>query len=105
MLMNLILSLIITCFIEFLILWLFIQQDPAKLLVYSILINCLTLPLASYNYFFLMDNLLLIEIGVIMAEAVLLKYLLEIDYKKALIISLIANGITGVLGFILCAFF
>ncbi|OPY23086.1 MAG: hypothetical protein A4E27_01603 [Methanobacterium sp. PtaU1.Bin242] len=99
--MNLLLSLIITCLAEFLILWLFIQHDPAKLLLYSLIINCLTLPLASYSYSFLMDNLLLIEIGVIIVEAVLLKYLLEIAYRKAFLISLIANGVTGALGFIL----
>ncbi|MGI6465148.1 hypothetical protein [Methanobacterium sp.] len=91
----------LTVFIEFVIIWLFIRKEPGKLLLYSLLINSLTLPLATYSYIYLYPKLLLIESLVIMVEWIFLKFLLEINYTKALAISLIANASTFLVGYFL----
>jgi|GEM_PF-597410 hypothetical protein len=89
---------ILTLIIEFAILWLFIRKEPFKLFSVSLLINSVTLPLATLSYQYLFFNLLLTETIVWLSESIFLKILLEIDYKKALIISLVANLVTSVLG-------
>ncbi|CEA14046.1 MULTISPECIES: hypothetical protein [Methanobacterium] len=95
---HLLLPWILTVFIEFAIIWLFIRKEPGKLLVYSLLINSLTLPLATYSYIYLYPNLLLIEALVIMVELVFLKFLLETTYTQALAMSLTANVGTFLVG-------
>nr|WP_319374811.1 hypothetical protein [uncultured Methanobacterium sp.] len=90
---------ILTVCIEFLIIWLFIRKDPLKLLFYSLLINSITLPLATYSYYFLNSSFILTETAVLLVETVLLKLLLEIGYPRALSIALVANIITALLGF------
>ena len=90
---------ILTLFIEFLVIWLFIRKEPLKLLFYSFLINSITLPLATFTYIYLYPSFLLTETAVFLAETVLLKLLLEIDYPRALSIALVANIITALLGF------
>jgi len=95
---HLILPWILTVFIEFVIIWLFIRKEPGKLLVYSLLINSLTLPLATYSYIYLYPNLLIIEALVILVELVFLKFLLETTYTQALAMSLTANAGTFLVG-------
>jgi hypothetical protein len=89
---------IITVIIEFVIIWSFIREKPLKLFFYSILINSITLPLATgiYTYFF--HNLLLMETLVFLVEIVLLKAVLEINYSRAIIISFMTNIISFVVG-------
>jgi len=89
---------ILTIVIEFTIFWLIIRKEPLKLLSVSLLINSVTLPLATLSYHYLFFNLLLTETIVWLVESFFLRILLEIDYKKALIISLLANFATSVLG-------
>ncbi|MBI5459154.1 hypothetical protein [Methanobacterium sp.] len=96
---NLIIAWILTLFIEFLVIWLFIRKEPLKLLFYSFLINSITLPLATFTYIYLYPSFFLTETAVFLAETVLLKLLLEIDYPRALSISLAANIITALFGF------
>lgn len=95
---NLIIALTITIIVEFLILYIILKNSPFKILFYSLLINSLTLPVATYIYQNLLENLFIIEIFVIIAESILIMVLFKIDYKKALIISIIANGITALIG-------
>lgn len=95
---NLILTLLVTVVVEFLILYIILRSSILKILFYSLLINSLTLPIATYIYQNLLENLFMVEILVIVAESILIMVLFEIDYKKALIISLIANGITALIG-------
>lgn len=97
---NLIIALTITIIVEFLILYIILKNSPFKILFYSLLINSLTLPVATYIYQNLLENLFIIEIFVIIAESILIMVLFKIDYKKALIISIIANGITALIGII-----
>jgi hypothetical protein len=98
---NLILPLIITIIIEFIILWLFKREKPLILFLYSILINSITLPLATYSYLYLYPNLILIEILVVLVEALIIKFLLEVHYKKAILISFVANLCTFLVGVIM----
>jgi hypothetical protein len=89
---------IITVIIEFVIIWSFIREKPVKLFFYSILINSITLPLATGMYIYFFHNLLLIECLVFLVEVVLLKAVLEITYSRAIIISLLANIISLIVG-------
>ncbi|OPX59119.1 MAG: hypothetical protein A4E25_01350 [Methanobacterium sp. PtaB.Bin024] len=98
---NLIFYWIITVIVEFLVIWLFIQNEPLKLLVYSILINSITLPLATFSYLYLYPNFFLTETVVFLAEGIFLKLLLKLDYSKAFMIALAANLVTGTIGFLL----
>tara|TARA_Y100000034_G_C6754433_1_gene335582 strand:+ start:208 stop:567 length:360 start_codon:yes stop_codon:yes gene_type:complete len=96
-------GLILTLLIEWGIYSIFIRKNYLKLLGFSVLINGLTNPLANiiFRKFVLSPNILFmflfIEFLVIVVEVFLIKYLFEISYKKAIIISLIANIITGFL--------
>lgn len=94
------LSLFLTFFIEFIIIYLFIRKDPLKLLYYSLIINSFTLPIATNLYLNYSNNFWLIEIAVVLLESLLLKWLLEIRFQRSLQISLIANLITAMISFL-----
>ena len=90
-----------TIIVEFVIIWFFIRKAPLKLLLYSLLINSFTLPIATYSYLNIINNIYFIELSVILAESLLIILLLKINYKKAFLISLVANFITALIGFLL----
>jgi hypothetical protein len=92
--------LIITIIIEFLIYLLFIKKQYKKLLIYSILINSFTNPLANL-FFSLNYNIFIIELFVFLIEVVLIKYLFNLRLKKSIIISFLANLISFLIGIIL----
>ncbi len=98
---NLILPLIITIIVEFFIFWLFKREKPLILFLYSILINSITLPIATYSYLYIYHDLILMEFLVVLVEALFIKFLLEIDYKKSFFISFIANLSTFLIGLII----
>ena len=87
-----------TVTVEFFILWLFTRDRPAKLFLYSLLINSFTLPLATYSYYNILNNIYIIEIAVIFIESILIMLLLEMKYRTAFLISLTANFVTAVIG-------
>ena len=91
-------SLLVTIFLEFLVIWILLQEKPARTLLYTILINSFTLPLATYSYYYIIPNLIVIELGVILLESLLIMLLFKIKYSKALIISAVANLVTAVVG-------
>lgn len=95
---SLIIAWILTIFIEFMIIWVFEKNEPLRLLFYSFIVNSITLPLASYTYLHIYPNLIMVEFLVIVAEGLLLKYLLEIDYKRAILLSFAANLSTFLVG-------
>lgn len=97
---NIILALLITIIVEFLILYLIFKDSPLMLFGYSVLINSFTLPIATYIYLNVLNNLFMVEISVILVESVLIMLLLEIKYKKAIFISIIVNSVTAVIGLI-----
>jgi hypothetical protein len=95
---NLILALLITIIVEFVILYSFFRESPFKLLIYSVLINSFTLPLATYIYIYILNNFLIVEIIVVLVESVLIMLLMEVKYKKSVLISLLANLVSAIIG-------
>jgi len=92
-----VLALLITILTEAIVFWIFIRK-PIKSFLYSALINSFTLPLATYSYQNILNNLLIIEILVVIVESILIMLLLKMKYFKALYISFIANLITALIG-------
>jgi len=91
-------ALLTTVTLEFLVIWIFLRDQPAKILIYTILINCFTLPLATYAYYYVVLNLLLVEFLVILTESFLIMLLFNIKYPRALLISLVVNVFTALVG-------
>jgi len=91
------LGLIITILIEFFIIWILLKKDFLKLILYSVLINSFTLPIATYSYQNIIPNFYVIEMLVIFVESILIMLLLRLKYPKAFFISLIANLITALI--------
>lgn len=90
--------LIVTIVVEYLIILSMTRKEPFKVLFYSILVNCITWPPAMLLYTGGMLQLLLIETAIFAVEAVLLKLLLQIKFRKAAMLSLAANAATALLG-------
>lgn len=93
-------SFLLTINVEFLIIYLITRLSWKELLWYIILINCFTWPLANIAYV-LGASFYLVELAVILIESILLWKLLNKKYLAALGLSLIANGITASLSFVL----
>jgi len=105
---------IITFFVEFLIIWLFIKGKVIKPLSTSFLINFITVPIANFiytvpaflNYIYYSGIedytlILIVEIFIFIIESLFLKWLLKIKYPKALLISFVANLVTFLIGLFL----
>lgn len=96
--------LIFTIIIEFIVYVIAIRKNIKNLLLYAVLINAFTLPIA-YVISGILGSLFLflIEFFVFLIEFVLIMLLFRIKWWKALVISFIANLITtiisGILGF------
>jgi len=95
------LSLLITIIAEFFVILAFMRHKPLKLLLYSVLINSFTLPLATYLYYYILESFVAVELLVFLAEGILLMLLLRISARKAFLISLAANFATAMIGLIL----
>ncbi len=99
--MNLItryvITFLLTLLIEFLVYYIFIRREPFKLLVYSLVITSITLPIATNIYLNFFANFFVVETAVFLLESLLLMWLLEIKYQKAILISAVANFITTLL--------
>jgi len=102
-------ALITTIAVEYVIYLLIQHKKPLFLLGSAVLINCLTQPPAyfAFNYFnnssYYIPSILyfvVIEITVFVIEIFLIKLLLQINYKRSVIVSFSANLITALLSFI-----
>lgn len=96
MILFVLIPIILTLVVEFIVYFIAMRKNYGYLILYAILINTFTNPLASL-FFGWGFNFWGIEFVVFIAEIFLIKYLLEVSYKKAIIISLIANVITAFL--------
>ncbi len=96
--------LIATIFVEFLALFLFLKKKPFQVLFYSILINSFSLPLATYFYQNILNNFVFTEIIVFLIESILLIKLLSLKYSKAFLMSLVANFVTSLISFYIKVF-
>lgn len=99
MILIYLLSLLLTIIIEYSIIYVITKYQWKKLLLYIVLINCFTWPLAIISYNF-GANFYLIELVVILTEAHLLMLLLRKNYYYCLGLSLFANTITAMLSFL-----
>ncbi|NMB86139.1 MAG: hypothetical protein A4E44_00966 [Methanosaeta sp. PtaB.Bin018] len=90
-LQSLVFALILTILIEFAIFFATIRQDPPRLFLYSALINSFTNPLFNYIYNYELHNLYLLESAVALVECFLIKHLLEVGYREAMLVSFLAN--------------
>ena len=97
----LILALAVTIVVEFAVYYLFIDQAPRDLLLYSILINCFTNPLFNYFYNYGLHQYVPLEAAVVAVESVLLVLLARIGLFRALTISFAANLVSLLAGIIL----
>ena len=85
---------------EFPILLLGTRAEPARAFLSTLLINCLTLPAATYLYRSVYPHLFLIECAVIVVEVPLIHYLFH-SWRRAALLSLVANGCTALIGILL----
>jgi hypothetical protein len=95
-----ILTLLATIAAEFLVLWPLTRKPPLKVLVYSILINSMTQPLATYVNQNVRGSLLALELGVVLVESVLIVLLFQFRYWRALLFSFLANFASALIGFV-----
>ncbi|MEX2668900.1 hypothetical protein [Candidatus Uabimicrobium amorphum] len=104
--MSDIISLLFTITAEFLIVCILVKNITLKrLLLYCVLVNCLTQPLANYLYTeFIIHNweqvsaFLLLEFSVIVVEMFLWRLLLQRSHLFALYLSVVANFATATVG-------
>ena len=90
--------LLLTIIVESGIYFYFIRES--KVVVYSSLINTFTLPLATYFYL-IYRQFVFTEIIVFLAETILIKYLIEVSYRKAVSVSFYANLLTALVGLLI----
>jgi hypothetical protein len=107
-------ALVLTIVFEFIVYIIGIRKyGVGKLLLYSLVINCLTMPLANFFAYLLKIGsssysllyFIIIELVVVGIESVLLCLLTKRAYWKMLIISFIANLITATIGLFLIVLF
>jgi hypothetical protein len=94
-------ALLATILLETVCYWLFIRKDLSRLLLYSILVNCFTLPPATWIYQHIIPDLVMVEAGVVLVETVLILVLMQLPLARAFLLSLLANGVTAAIGLIL----
>ncbi len=92
-------SFLITFLLELIIIYTITKYDFKKLFLYILLINLFTWPLANLAYYF-GGNFYLIELNVILAEAILIMLLLRKRYLFSLGLSFVANLVTALLSFL-----
>lgn len=97
--------LLLTIFIEFLVLKVLIPMHWAEVLFYSVLINTVTLPPATFMYHTFLHNLFVIEVLVIVAETVLIALLFSLTVRKSCALSCIANTVSAMIGILLAGFY
>lgn len=89
----------LTFIFEFIIYLFFIKEKKKEIFCYCFLINLFTWPLANLFFDFI-KLFLVVELSVFIVEFILIKYLFNINWKRAVIISLIANLVTALLSFL-----
>jgi hypothetical protein len=99
---QLLIALAITITLEFLIIWAFLRGKPLKPFLFSLIVNTITLPIATL----VATNLKLpyrsswpiVELGVFLIEFLLIKKFLNQSYPRALLISFVTNLVSAIIG-------
>lgn len=92
--------LLLTILIEFSVFFILLKDGFYRILLFVVLINSFTQPIATYGYYYLISNLWVVEGFVVVVETLLVKYLFEINYYEALKVTFVANLITSLVSFI-----
>lgn len=74
------------------------KRKAHLVLIVSFLANTFTHPIVIYFYHIRNIPFLIVEIGAFIVEAIIYKYLLNLKWKEALLISLIANILSILIG-------
>jgi len=98
--LYLIFGFLTTLITELIVYFMFIKGKKLNIFLYCLLINSFTWPLANLIYAYI-NLFLLIELGVFLIELILIKILFSVGWKKAILISLVANILTTTLSFII----
>jgi hypothetical protein len=98
---TILLPLFLTITIESLILLALTSRPWTEVLLYSVLINAVTLPPATFLYHEVLPDLFLVEVLVTGAETVLIALLFRLPAQRSLILSIAANGTTALAGVLL----
>lgn len=96
-----VIALLLTIGLEWLVYLLVIRQQPGKLLFYSVLVNAATEPLALFVFQNLVPNFWLVEAAVAVTESVLLALVFRLSYRRALLLSFVANAFSASVGVII----
>ena len=100
-----ILPFMLTFLVELLIVWSFVKKIIKKnfrlVALYVFLINLITWPIAEFLLSQNSNIFILIEAGVILVESILIMFLFKIEYRRALLISFLANLATMLLSAVL----
>jgi hypothetical protein len=91
-------ALVFTIVCEFCILLVILRENPVKIGLTTIIINILTNPLMNYLLLIHDVPVLILELGVICCEMVMIKYLLRLSWRYALVCSILMNGISWMVG-------
>ena len=91
------LLLLLTIIIEFIVFWFIIKDKALKLFFYSAIINSFTQPFGTYFYQNLFVNFYVVELLIFFVESFLIQLLFKINYKKAILVSLLTNSITAII--------
>lgn len=103
-------ALFVTIAVEFAVYVLFFRKGVLTLLLYAVLINLFTHPIAYYFYNYLSGPFnssvfniyfIIVELIVFLSEAVLIMILLKLNLKKSLLLSFTANLATALLSFVI----
>ena len=88
---TLVFALILTVLMEYAVYLFLIRKDPMNLFLYSFLINSFTNPLFNYIYNYEFHMLYPLEIAVAIVESILIFFLMELSYPKAILVSLVCQ--------------
>lgn len=102
---GILIPLLLTIAIESVILITLTSLPWTGVLPYSVLINAVTLPPATFLYHEVLPNLLIVEFLVVISETFLIALLFRFPVRKSVVLSIAANGTTAVAGLLLAGYF
>ena len=91
-------ALLLTISLEYLVYLAMLRKDPGKLLLYAALVSTATEPLALFTYQNILSDFWTIEAAVVLVESLLIWKLFPLPYRRALLLSLLANGFSALVG-------
>ena len=91
-------ALLLTIGLEYLVYLAMLRKEPGKLLLYAVLVNTATEPLALFIYQNVLSDFWTIEAAVVLVESVLIWKLFLLPYRRALLLSLLANSVSALAG-------